>query len=646
MKANTEPGERARSQINWPLLIALLIAAWFRWASLARMDNMLHYDEAYNGMDIVSLLDHPHLTPFFSNNFGRESGWLYLAAPFVAVLGARPLSLRLLSTMIGVLTVAAVYRLADELFSKATALGAAATLAVLYWHVHISQLALRAILYPLLGVVTLICLLRARATNRCRWWIGGGLALGLMVYTYFAARSWMAYAAITLLFWAIRSKSWRRGAVLACGLAALVALPLGIYTATHPEAALMRADTVGVFALDGIAGNLWAWTRAWFGQGDTIPEFNLQGRPILDPFLGILVLVGLIGAFWAARRRWDMPWLFGLALFAALPSILSQDAPHFLRAVGLTIPIALIVGAGAWTLQHLARRFLPAWSAVALPLLALAASGGIAYCDFHQRWLNEPQTFWFMEEHINRAANWIKAATPEDIPVYFSPFSPGHPVLIFRSRDLAPRRVGTFDMHQCLVVPDRPAVYVALTQYAPDFERTLSDWAEVTVLAQDENGSGGSPRYIILAAAPNPSPLLGEQVQDFVFDGYIHLDNTQSISETAHAGDVVPVQLVLSADHTPDRPYSVFVHLYGDPSPYDGGQIWGYGDQQICVSYPTHFWQPGETIIQNFDLSLLSETPPGDYQIAVGLYESPAGDRLPVAGQENDYVVLAAVHVQ
>jgi len=49
-------------------------------------------------------------------------------------------------------------------------------------------------------------------------------------------------------------------------------------------------------------------------------------------------------------------------------------------------------------------------------------------------------------------------------------------------------------------------------------------------------------------------------------------------------------------------------------------------------------WQPGDVIVQQHVLKLLSDLAPGDYTLHVGLYFAPDGPRLPlrVNGQVDD----------
>ncbi len=70
-------------------VLVLLAGLFMRTASLGEMTStMLTVDEGWNGIDIMSVIQHPHFTPFFENNNGRESGWMYFQAPFVLVFGA------------------------------------------------------------------------------------------------------------------------------------------------------------------------------------------------------------------------------------------------------------------------------------------------------------------------------------------------------------------------------------------------------------------------------------------------------------------------------------------------------------------------------------------------------------------------------
>ena len=639
--------QRADGRHPWVVLGIFLVGVWLRWTSLGAMDAMLHHDEAYNAVDASHILRDPQLTPFFPGNFGRESGFVYWLLPFVCLLNGDPLAVRLAATIIGILTLAATYKLGEEVLGPQGAVWSLAALSVFYWHVHLSHQALRGNLFVLVSTVSAAWLMQAYRTNRLDHWLRAGVALGCVVYTYFASAVWIGYAGLSLLVWLICDKKRRRGAIFALTSAVVVALPMLVYIPAHSEYFFDRPETVAVLDRAGLARNLQLWARAWFDTGDTNAAFNLPGRPILGPYLGGLWGIGLIGVFFLSRRKWQGGWLIGWTALACLPSLMSDHAPHFLRAAGMIVPTALVIGTGAWAVARALYRWGKTPLVQIVPLSILAFSGRITYVDFHQNWIKHPETFMLMEQPLNQAIDLIQNTVPQDVPVYFSPFSPAHPVIDFRSVDLAPRRIGAFDSHQCLVISDDESAYVSLTIFEPGFRNAFSQWRDTTVLYEDSGTSGTSPRYtIFLADAPRPA--FGDQQPWVSFDNLLQVRAVQAISETIDAGTTLPIVLAVKAERAPEYPLSIFVHLYRDPTPYEGGRIWAQADSQICATYPTAFWRADETIIQPFDLFLPLNTPPGRYVIAIGVYLSPNGNRLPITepvSSQHDYFTLKEISV-
>ena len=627
------------------ILVILLLGAFLRWSGLGPMSDMLSYDEAYNGVDTLSLLRSPRLTPFFPSNHGRESLWCYVLIPFVAVWGARPFALRLAATMMGVLTLAAMYRLGKELLNTPAACWATLALGISQWHVHQSRTALRAILLPLIGALAFAALLQAYRANKPVRWIYAGIWIGLLTYTYFAAVLWILYALTLLAWWWFSDQEKRRGLVITFLVAGLLFLPMLVYGFSHPQETLQRPEAVRVSTLNEVWDNVRLWGKALFHQGDPDARYNPISRPVVDPVLIPAFLAGIVGLWWVVKRRWHVFWIAGLVFVSILPSLLTRDAPHFLRAVGLTIPVALVVGAGGWGLEWGIRRLGARKWAPVFPLILFVIAGIATYHDFNDRWLHHPEVFTLMEQHANQASNFINASV-EERPVYFSPFTPSHPVIAFRSADLAPRHVGAFDSHFCLVIPDTPAIYVSLTMYEPNFRQRISPWAETTVLTQDPYQT--PPRYTVFQAIPRPEFLYGPFQARMTFGEAVELHSLTPIPSVVEAGSTVLLNLGLKALRPLDRVYSVFVHLYGDPTPYEGGPLWAQGDSLVCAPYPSVLWRTDETVVQPFKLTIPADIPAGRYLIAVGMYEAPAGARLPlnVGDDQADFFVLQEVEIK
>ncbi|NIO68249.1 MAG: hypothetical protein GTN71_04140 [Anaerolineae bacterium] len=66
--------------------------------------------------------------------------------------------------------------------------------------------------------------------------------------------------------------------------------------------------------------------------------------------------------------------------------------------------------------------------------------------------------------------------------------------------------------------------------------------------------------------------------------------------------------------------------------------------------YPTTTWEAGEIVRDQYDLGISPDTPPGQYQIEVGMYLAETGERLPLLAQDGsvrgDKVLLTRVGVE
>jgi len=614
-----------------------------RCSTLGAMRTMLHYDEAYEALDAQSLITNPRFTPFFPGNFGRESGFMYWLLPFVWAFPGEPFGVRLAATMVGVLTLAATFKLARELLRKQGALWVMLALTTLYWHVHLSHLALRANFYVLVGTLSAAWLLEACRTNHGWHWMRAGITLGLLAYTYFASAAWIGYAGLLLgMCYAFRPER-RRGVMWAGGVAVLLMLPMVHYIWVHPDLFFSRSQTVAAWDLEAIGHNVLLWLRAFFQTGDVNVTFNLPGRPILTPVQGLLFGIGLIALFFTVHYRWQLVWLGGWAVLSLTPSLLSNQAPHFLRGSGLTIAIAVVLGCGVYSVV----RWLSACGygqvgVVAVGLL-FVGMGWQTMMDFQQRWLHDPQTTFSMEESLNRAIDFIRKETADEESVYFSPLSLVHPVIVYRLPQLTPRSVGAFDSHQCLVLTDRRAVYVSLMSFEPGFEARLGEWVTLMPLYTDPEGT-----YRITEAAPRSDDPVTARGPQAIFGDLIQILTLTPLPETVSPGETVTVVLGIRIQQPIQAPESLFVHLYGDPTPYAGGPLWAQADNQICTTYPAHLWRTDELLIQTFVMQLPASIPAGNYEVAAGIYPFPAGERYPLVYPEKtpyDYFVLKTLRV-
>jgi 4-amino-4-deoxy-L-arabinose transferase-like glycosyltransferase len=335
----------------------LLVAAALRLVGIGDVPPGLYHDEAYNGLDARQVLK-GDLALYFSANNGREPLFIYLVAMTVGLLGRSPVAVRLAAFAPGLLTVVVTYALARALFSRQVGLLSAAVLSVTLWHVHLSRVGFRAVLLPLFIALALWQGTLGWRTGRRRYWIAAGLFYGLSFYTYIPARfTLVALLLFGLYLWRTRPDllSQRRnlsGGLWAAGTFAVALAPLASFTLLHPDLVLGRTGQVSIWSPAIHGGDFWGTLARhtartlgmFFVRGDRIWRHNVPWRPVFDPLLGLFFVAGLMIALRRLRRDPAAAMVLIWTATMTLPTLLAEDAPHFLRAVGV-LPLATILPA-------------------------------------------------------------------------------------------------------------------------------------------------------------------------------------------------------------------------------------------------------------------------------------------------------------
>lgn len=409
---------------RWLLVLVLLVAALLRLPALDAAPPGINNDVAYDAVDGLTILA-GELRLWFPGNFGREPAVMYLLAGSSFLFGRNELAIRFPTAAAGLLTVAAVAPLAVRLFrarpdARVIALLAAAVMAVNFWHVFWSRIGFRAILLPLALVVA--CWLLARAVDGDRrGWAAAGAAVGATFYTYTAAR--VAPLLVALLFafdillertrWRPLLDGWTRLAVVAT----LVALPLGVYFALHPDHFLSRIgqllpvdsdQTLPVPAASpdrAIVGSF----AMFVGDGGSNWVLSLPGRGVFDPVTVPFFLVGLGTALVRFRQRAERWLLLWLVIFL-LPAILAREGhPNYSRSIG-ALPAAMVLAAlGLAEISQAGTRWLRSPRLRAgMAATLFAVSGSLTAHDYFRVWATHPEVaraFAVPLTRIAKAAN-------------------------------------------------------------------------------------------------------------------------------------------------------------------------------------------------------------------------------------------------
>jgi len=127
----------------------------------------------------------------------------------------------------------------------------------------------------------------------------------------------------------------------------------------------------------------------------------------------------------------------------------------------------------------------------------------------------------------------------------------------------------------------------------------------------------------------------------FAFEGY-----RLRPSNGVKAGKVLTLDLFWQALAPVNTSYTVFVHLLGPYNPVTGGPLWAQDDSQpMHGGHPTIRWRPGQLVPDRHELEIPADTPPGVYQVEVGLYDASTGVRLAADGSGTDRLLLGEVQV-
>jgi hypothetical protein len=97
-------------------------------------------------------------------------------------------------------------------------------------------------------------------------------------------------------------------------------------------------------------------------------------------------------------------------------------------------------------------------------------------------------------------------------------------------------------------------------------------------------------------------------------------------------GETLHLTLHWQAMTRMEESYTVFVHLLNKDG-IMGGQRDGVPGGGLL---PTTSWLEGEVLVDEYEVPIKVEAPPGEYVIAIGMYKASTGERLAVWGEGGD----------
>ncbi len=620
------------------LLLAsvLIVGAGLRIIGLTSVPPGLHFDEAVYGLMAGEIGD-GYWPVFFSAYTGREPLYMYIMAGVFQLTGMNILGLRLTSALIGTATLWLAYILFSELYperSPRLALLTAALTAIAYWHITVSRNGYPNIAIPPLECLALLFLWRGYREDQKGWMVLGGAFIGLVLYTYLAARLFPITVALFFIYTLLvdrkrfLSRFW--GIALAALVSVLIFTPLGLHFLRNPHDFWERADQVlavretsgwGLIRL--YSKNMLETLGGFFIRGEPRQHYNIPGKPIFDPLMTVFFLIG-VGV---TVKRWRSPryallpiWVLGMCL----PAILTSDpmpqsqrmfgiipAIFGLAALGLDSTLRWIETRGHHRLQRAAM--------ILVALLLLFETGSAAYAYFFD-WGRQMATYsTFNTEHILAAREAAKRLDAGESVVIQS-YHYKHPTLIFTEPRLTSESTWTIGGN-VFVVPnhdDGEVIYLrmrgnAASEIIREIEATLTD--ALDPLLDPQGGTAVTVRR--LKPDVQEDEASAETVMSFTDEvGLLDATVPETLARDARFRVLVHWRVLRPVD----EPRDMRLHFLDR-----NGVLWG---QSGGGDYLTEQWRAGDTVYQVFEVALPEGIPAGTYEPRL-LLSREGGGQLP-----------------
>lgn len=627
---------------EWVIVLLLVaLAAALRFWRLGDAPPGLYRDEAYNGLDALNVLAGEHAL-FFPANNGREPTMIYLISAAVGLFGRTAWAVRLPAAVVGTLGVLPIYALARSWYGRRVALISALLWSTTVWPLHLGRIGLRAGLLPVaLALFLWLATLAWRGTGRRALWLAAaaGAAYGALFYTYLAAQLTPLAGALLAfyLWWRGRLTADRRW--VAFGAAALlVVLPLGLTFAANPALLGGRSGQVSIFSptINGgdLAGTLLRQLGATAGmfiwRGDTIGRHNIPGRPVFDALLALPFVVGLLWALWQARRSATAAALLIWPAVMLIGTLLAEDAPHFLRAVGV-LPLILIFPALGLSLLWDWSTLSPVLRRLAVVLL-LVGSAAWSVNSYFGDYARRPQTAYLFDAAARTLAAEANVAAADGATVWLDRrYREGWPSIPF----LLTQPVQTFDAQSAPPPAAAPQAVLFVWPYGPrDFVRAvLPADRPVSIVPGDLVRGDLDAEAVLLTVryqtVAQPPTGVAAPVN---FDNQIWLLQAAPVDTSAPGAlPHVSVDLLWRAAAPTDPPLTAFVHvvqradgrLIGQSDAPPGGGHW-----------PPAWWQPQQPFGERRSIALDEQYDPARHAIVVGVYDAATLRRRPIIGPD------------
>ncbi len=593
-----------------------------------------------------------------TQTIGQEGLYHLILAAVSIPFGVGTFGLRVLSVLLGMLTLAVVYTLGVRLFGYRTGIISMAFYAILMFPVLLSRLVLVETALPLMVAAVMLALARAlpvyyriRAeTSNTLDYASMGILISMSFYLHENSLfiSLMAMIFIGYVMISQRQASTRRLSYMGFGILMLIiiSMPYALSTWRLPE---LSANTRILGAYESITLSIIESTLGLMWQGDSNPLYNLPQRPMMDLISGLILIIGVVVSIQKWRDARYALILIAIVVLAP-PAILGDQSPNFLEMVIVLPIITLLIGIGAAQIITLVTGKA---HGIAIALIVMLCIGNLAWTidSLFNKWVALPEVQVAYHSDIGQIAHHFDQ-TADHIPVVIcnpqwnrtrtinDPYNDVDLVKLHMNRDSAHMRevdcrngfvFANAGNHQQVLLID-PMQAIELFPLVADWlslgtsviglpEGMVIDM-QVQSELEDALGIFTTTSPASYATESDVSALV-PIAPPIRFGGNVTWLGYESDPFPIYTPDLtIPVSTYWRIEGLVPSDLLVFTHLLSDPL---------FPVAQVDTIYidPTELMER-DIYLHNANLPLQATIESGDYVVSVGIYQSSSDDRLPV----------------
>ncbi len=411
------------------VILLLLLAALLRTYDLANLPLGFSEDEIVN----IRLVDNVRQGDIFvfypGADGGREGAYHVFAAFMTSFVGEGTIGFRISSVWLSLLSIAIIYTLGNHLFNPTVGVLAAGLVTVNMSSILLARTVSSDATVLFLVSATMLALARSLpvyrrmrvVTSNIVSFAALGALLGIGFYLHpsslFITLGAMAYIAYLLYIRNVMFRQRRSYTGFAILLMLIISMPYLISTINLPQ--YSAAQRILSHYSDGLLRSIGDGLLAIVANGDANPLHNLPGRPLVDAFSGLLMLVGIVICVLRRHRSRFMLMLimFSLTLPAAL---IVENSPNFARMTVILPQLAIFFGIGFYAVirapifaDAIFRRL-----AVAGVLVLLGVNVIWTWSDLFVDWRNNEAVVPLVNGKLGQIAHYLDVVGDET-PVVF-----------------------------------------------------------------------------------------------------------------------------------------------------------------------------------------------------------------------------------